>query len=701
MINNFEGLYTARITDIHKTTMIIKPENSKKVYDDVELVNGRLECSNEDDLAGCGLNLVDPPANVSCKATNSSWSINVSCVIGSVYSSRKIYTCSLIRTQASKNETLENVTMVTSQTSEKITKSEVKVSGFCHFNTTLPTEEGHYGFIVSFSPGARNCMTDNKQFTVERPRSPAASCGPQPYVLEHTTLTCTCYTSSLGQPEGYLRWVSGNQTNQGTVVKQQQLPSKELRYNLTLSDHNNTWFRCDVFWGTEEIQGENYTASVGYLPTIKRLAVNGDEKNQTVKEGDQVKITCESESRPTPNVFIRNIDNDTVVVNDSSHLNYTFIARCKDTATYQCSASNELSPQSDVTTSPRIMIDVNCKPRSFSSTLLGTVKSGSEIQELRFDVIAYPAPHRYEAWLVSKVINNSEPSFRDVQGSELNVTCEASKQYRYLSKCSLTIIGISSRSDDFYKVQVINEHGGENFTVEISDVAPGDSKFYNLAVIYGVVCLIAIIFVSAVLIVVIRKLKKSKGDQSSQTPGETHQTPLDSADTSGLVPCQMPVYAVVDKTRKKTACQPEYIAEAADEREEGRRNAAQGVSVSNSRLPDNTESEYAVLEMSRGKTSARHDKDYKHKKQEFRTNAMQGILADDDDFKIYDHLTTQPLSPQQDCNTRRDIPCPASHSHAEDDGSWATDDLMYLTSSCDVSYDAKRPPPPRPKERKY
>lgn len=58
MINNFEGLYTARITDIHKTTMIIKPENSKKVYDDVELVNGRLECSNEDDLAGCGLNLV-------------------------------------------------------------------------------------------------------------------------------------------------------------------------------------------------------------------------------------------------------------------------------------------------------------------------------------------------------------------------------------------------------------------------------------------------------------------------------------------------------------------------------------------------------------------------------------------------------------------------------------------------------------------
>lgn len=49
-----------------------------------------------------------------------------------------------------------------------------------------------------------------------------------------------------------------------------------------------------------------------------------------------------------------------------------------------------------------------------------------------------------------------------------------------------------------------------------------------------------------------------------------------TADTSGLVPCQMPVYAVVDKTRKKITCQPAYIAEAADEREERMRNAAQG-----------------------------------------------------------------------------------------------------------------------------
>lgn len=64
-----------------------------------------------------------------------------------------------------KNETLESVSMVTSPTSEKITKSEVKVSGSCVFNTTLPPEEGTYEFFVSVSPGGRHFGTSDKRFT--------------------------------------------------------------------------------------------------------------------------------------------------------------------------------------------------------------------------------------------------------------------------------------------------------------------------------------------------------------------------------------------------------------------------------------------------------------------------------------------------------------------------------------------------------
>lgn len=56
--------------------------------------------------------------------------------------------------------------MVTSPTSEKISRKEAKVSGSCQFSTRLPPEEGKYGFLVSVSPGGQTFMTEDKQFIV-------------------------------------------------------------------------------------------------------------------------------------------------------------------------------------------------------------------------------------------------------------------------------------------------------------------------------------------------------------------------------------------------------------------------------------------------------------------------------------------------------------------------------------------------------
>lgn len=55
--------------------------------------------------------------------------------------------------------------METSPTSETIAKSEVKMSGSCQFNTTLPAEEGHYSFSVSFTPRG-HVAASYKTFTV-------------------------------------------------------------------------------------------------------------------------------------------------------------------------------------------------------------------------------------------------------------------------------------------------------------------------------------------------------------------------------------------------------------------------------------------------------------------------------------------------------------------------------------------------------
>ncbi|XP_025101950.1 uncharacterized protein LOC112568714 [Pomacea canaliculata] len=267
-LETFNELFVGRIIDAHRSSMTIKPVNNARVYDNIKLLNGSLECSltgEDNQSASCGLNYVYPPQDVSCTAVNSLWSVSVSCFIKSVYSSRKNYTCQLILLKDKlKNETLESVSMVTSPTSEKFTKSEVKVSGSCVFSTTLPPEEGTYEFFVSVSPGGRHFGTSDMLFTAEPAKSPTTSCEPQPYVLENTNITCTCRITSLGHPAGYLRWTRGNQTNKETLVKEVSTPQALSHTQLlTQSDHSKTWFRCDVLWGTKEILGENYTANVG------------------------------------------------------------------------------------------------------------------------------------------------------------------------------------------------------------------------------------------------------------------------------------------------------------------------------------------------------------------------------------------------------------------------------------------------------
>lgn len=50
----------------------------------------------------------------------------------------------------------------------------------------------------------------------------------------------------------------------------------------------------------------------------------------------------------------------------------------------------------------------------------------------------------------------------------LTITCKAGTVRRYLSTCTVTILDIPSTSTQWYKMQVINEAGDENFTVAIT-----------------------------------------------------------------------------------------------------------------------------------------------------------------------------------------------------------------------------------------
>lgn len=106
------------------------------------------------------------------------------------------------------------------------------------------------------------------------------------------------------------------------------------------------------------------------------------------------------------------------------------------------------------------------KPRSQVTTDIGKITFRNSSEELDFNVIASPVPRDYVVWFVGVTPNSTDHFSERVDGSSMNVTCQAYTDRRYLAKCKLTVFSIYYRSG-YYRVQVINEHGDENFTAEI------------------------------------------------------------------------------------------------------------------------------------------------------------------------------------------------------------------------------------------
>ncbi|PVD27147.1 hypothetical protein C0Q70_12300 [Pomacea canaliculata] len=555
------------------------------------------------------------------------------------------------------------ITMVTFPTSES-TQGEVKVSGSCLFNTTLPVETGRYGFYVVIYPGGRTYnakLTGGFEWIInEGPHMPTVSCSPHPYVLENTNVTCTCKTNSLGQPAGYLRWVIGNQTNQGQPARQEYLSvrSQEMNFThrLTLSDHERTWFRCDVIRRGNETRGNIYTANVGYAAKVSRFSLNGSGRNQTVNDGDQVDFLCESDGRPSPHISIYR-NNNTVIFNGSNVANYTFIARCEDTAMYLCSARNEFSHH--VTTSLRLELGVLCKPRGQLSTHIGDYKIYTH-EEVTFDIIAYPVPYEYHMWLVRSSKSSNTMSIDNIKDHMLNITCKAGKVNRYLSTCILTFVNLTSQSAGLYKVQIINEVGDGNVTVRIDF---NELEQHNSFAIVGVPHLRLI------------------------TTGASQPEP-----------CQTPLYAVVDKKKKKGNQRPASIV---DKEKQMEKEIKQGIEGSEPSLPPTCQVVYAVVDKTKNKSAGKCDN--------FQTVGMdkrpktenEDSKCKSDDLGDYQNIMG-PHSEQDEDYVQLDARSPASRSHTVDDGRWLNSaGLLYTFPAFDVGNGVRCRPPPTHEETEY
>ncbi|KAK7485533.1 hypothetical protein BaRGS_00023221, partial [Batillaria attramentaria] len=456
------------------------------------------------DEVSCQLDVVHHAEVTSCKAqfntAGTQRTVNGTCDVSKAYSERGRYSCNWTEHRAGSSTAIP-----ASQTS--LTKTAYTEGGAtynsvtCSFNRAFPIVTGTYTYSVIISPGTVTPTVSGSN-TIESPVSPSVTCSPSPYVPENQTVTCTCNTQSLGNPEGRLMWFRGNDLiNTGNYGDTTLVMTPQP---LTRSDHGNTVFRCDAGWShSQVIRGEQYTASVGshpssstavyqYLfpgplcftqswlrqPLVLITNLTGQETDidsptltvspVEVSENMTVTFICRADdARPTPYVILAKRDNGTELTNQSSPLSHSVSrARCEDADVYTCTASNGMGPDmmDDVT------LRVKCSPRALfgQSGEHPSVNFKGEPVSLHFNITAYPTPESFNFTFLG---SNLTTVTRSPAGIALNASCQQKAGSLYLVICVVIVDYVTSTAAGFYRLTLTNDQGHGDVIFQI--------KFYS------------------------------------------------------------------------------------------------------------------------------------------------------------------------------------------------------------------------------
>ena len=113
-----------------------------------------------------------------------------------------------------------------------------------------------------FVPYVLFCVFCTGCFVPVRPSAPTiTTCSRNGTVPANTAVSCTCTTSSVGQPQGRLKWVKVVDGSQISVGGYGSTTLQMTPQTLMLGDHDLK-FRCDVDW-VVNVTEEHFRASVG------------------------------------------------------------------------------------------------------------------------------------------------------------------------------------------------------------------------------------------------------------------------------------------------------------------------------------------------------------------------------------------------------------------------------------------------------
>ncbi|XP_061711302.1 lachesin-like [Cydia pomonella] len=181
--------------------------------------------------------------------------------------------------------------------------------------------------------------------------------------------------------------------------------SRSRRVGVTHSDHR-TWFlhirelrETDRGWYMCQINTDPMKSQLGYLDVVvpPDILDRGTSRDQTVREGASVSLTCAATGSPQPQIVWRREHSKPIVLSDGIQvsslegpvLNISRVSR-QHAGAYLCIASNGVPP----TLSKRIMLTVEFPPVITIRNQLVGAALGSDLV-LECDTEAYPKPVSY------------------------------------------------------------------------------------------------------------------------------------------------------------------------------------------------------------------------------------------------------------------------------------------------------------------
>ncbi|KAK7499802.1 hypothetical protein BaRGS_00008893 [Batillaria attramentaria] len=286
-----------------------------------------------------------------------------------------------------------------------------------------------------------------------------------------------------------------------TIWVQDVVSSDEGSYQLTVQNSEGS---------LDTLKFQLFVEDLPDRPVLTLKSSGLNVTNQSVKENDTVTFVCVGKARPKPSVklmrdeqLLQSTDPSSAKDDEIRMSHILRSASCEDSGRYSCVLSN-----GEVSSTTHANLFVRCSPRlKYSMPQLNIIYRGT-LEQLTFDLVAYPLPNVTIAYDALDPYGANTP--RLVNKDKFNGTCEETVVTHHV-RCNIWIQDVVLDDKGSYQLTVQNSEGSLDtlkFQLFVDEEVPNiadDRLWLNTSHIIGItvgaVCGVATIIAVVVFVV--------------------------------------------------------------------------------------------------------------------------------------------------------------------------------------------------------